>query len=356
MGQDWLAKVRNMLDAAEATERTADRYAKQGNTEKEQENRAAAANWRTKAEELMVKFRIDQENLLARDATAAVPVKVGIDLCSYNSEYQQAYVNLFYAVAVHTGCRVAYGVKSYRVTAYAVGYSEDIEYTEMLFTAARLVFAERLEPQVQQHLSDQENVYRLRSAGIERVRISEMLWGNRDKANLSKVGRLYKAECAKRGEQAALSGRGVTGKTYREQYAQEFPWALQTRLQRARDAAGRMGGGLELHGRRERVEEAFYKEFPELRPKPAVEASTPSTCGSCKTTKHPSGLCKDHRPRQETAADRARRARYYSPAAQAGRAAGTAAASHVQLDRAGREAVEDGGRGDVERVAFELEG
>lgn len=349
MGQDFLSKVRTILDMAESHEA-------QGQTE-------AAALMRAKAQELMVKFRIEQEDLIAQDTTgtAVTPVREDLRVCSYYTEYRQAYINLYHVVAEHAGCRVDFAVthksgEQFAVYAHTVGYAEDIRYAEMIFTAARLVFAERLEPKVLANLSEQENVYRLRSAGMERVRVSEEVWGNRDKANLAKVGRMYKAECAKRGEQPALDGRGVTGKVYREQYASEFPWALSTRLRRAQDAAGQMGGGLVLHGRKERVDEAFYTIFPEYRPKPAVEQATPGDCGACKKTKHESGMCKDHRPYEPTKADLARQARLYSPTAMAGRQAGRTAAAHVQLNRAGKEAVEDGGRGTVERVAFELEG
>lgn len=353
MAQDYLSKVRALLDLAESEEAL-------GHTE-------AAATMRAKAEALMVKFRIDQEELIAQDrtGTSVKPVQVAVDLARYPSEYHQAYINLFHVVARHTGCRVAYRLthqdgKGYVYTGYTVGYEEDVRYAEMIYTAARLVFSERLEPQVQPHLSEQENVYRLRSAGIERVRIADMVWGNRDKANLAKVGRLYKAECAKRGEEPALSGRGVTGKVYREQYAQEFPWALDARLRRARDAAGTMGGSMVLHGRAERVDEAFYELYPEYKPRPAVEQATTEQCERCAAAKKrkndEAATCRDHKPYTETAADRARMRRLYSPTAMAGRSAGAAAAAYVQIDRAGRDQVEDGGRGDVERVAFELGG
>lgn len=348
MGQDYLAKVRALLDTAESHENDW--------------NPQAAATYRAKAHALMEKFQLEQEDLIAQDPTSVVPILVKVNLCSYHTEYQQAYINLFYVVARHAGVRAAYQAErvagqGYTVVAHAVGYESDIRYAEAIFTAARLVFAERLEPKVLRHLSEQENVYRLRSAGMERVRVADEVWGNRDKVNLAKVGRMYKAECAKRGEKPALDGRGVTGKVYREQYASEFPWALDQRLRNARDAAGQYGGGLVLHGRSERVDEAFYSHFPEYKPKPAVEQATSSDCGACKKTKHESGKCKDHRPRPVTKADLARYARMQSPAARAGRAAGTAAASHVQLDRVGKDAVEDGGRGDVERVAFgELKG
>lgn len=344
---DWLGKVRALLDLAESEEKLG--------------NAPAAATLRAKAEGLMAKFRIEEEELLAVDPTSVKPVRVDVVVCGYHSDYRQQYVNLYWAAAQHAGVRVAFEVSrkpgdGYKVYAYTVGYEGDVRYAEMIYTSARLVFAERLEPQVQQHLSDQENVYRLRGAGMERVRVAEEVWGNRDKANLAKVGRMYKAECAKRGEKPALDGRGVTGKVYREQYSEEFVYALRRRLRQAQDAAGRYGGGLVLHGRQERVDEAFYEIFPEYKPRPAVEQATPEECDACKRTTSKTGKCKDHRPYTPTAADRAAARRYYTPAAERGRQAGTEAARHVQLDRAGRDQVEDGGRGDVERVAFELGG
>jgi hypothetical protein len=355
MAMDWLNKVRGLLDKAESTEALG--------------NAAEAAMFRAKAEELMAKYRIEMEDLLAAGKVVGLsyePEYKMFELSGYTSEYQQAYVNLFHVVARHVGARVAYRIervdgKGYMAVAHAVGYGEDLAYAEMLFTAARLVFSERLEPQVLANLSEQENVYRLRGAGIERVRVAEMVWGNRDKANLAKVGRMYKAECAKRGERPALDGRGVTGKVYREQYAQEFPWALGERLRRAQDAAGQMGGGLVLHGRQERVDEAFYSRYPEYRPHTEIEQATEAQCERCqaakKRKKDDDATCRDHAPYKPTAADRARSARYNSPTARAGRAAGMAAAAHVELSRNGKAQVDDGGRGDVEHVAFgEVEG
>jgi hypothetical protein len=363
MAQGMLVKVRALLDNAESYEsKAAEPHSCKTCDEKITDHRGdmrkAAETYRAKAHALMEKFQLEQEKVIAHDPTSVVPIRQEVEVCSYYSEYRQAYINTLHYVAKHAGVRVAFSARAGgQVTGSVVGYESDIRYAETIFTAARLVFVERMEPRVQRSMSDQENVYRLRSAGMERVRVAEEIWGNRDKANLAKVGRYYKSECARRGEAPALDGRGVTGKVYREQYAEEFPWALHSRLTRARDAAGQYGGGLVLHGRQERVDEAFYSHFPEYRPRPAVEQATTEDCGACAKTKHASGKCKDHRPYVPTKADRARSARYYSAAAQRGREAGTAAANHVQLDRSRTEQVGDGGRGDVERVAYgSLEG
>lgn len=315
-----MAQIRALLDKAETT------------TFPEE-----AATYRAKAEELMRQYRIEEEDLIADDPSAVEPVLIEVDVCDLLSPYRQNYTDLLWYCTFHNGVRFALrtegrGERGHVRVAMMVGYETDCRYAEFLFTAARLVFSARLEPQVDEKLSEAENIYRLRSAGIERVRISEMMWGNRDKANLAKVGRVYKAECDRRGEEPALSGRGVTGSAYRESYAEQFVSTFYGRLRAARDAADSVGGGLVLHGREERVAEAFYARFPSLRPSslPAVKKE----CEECKRTKHPSGKCKGHRPAQTSAKDLdAMLRRQSSVAARNGRAAGAGAARQVEIQR-----------------------
>lgn len=312
-------KVRALLD-------TADSYENEGNLE-------AAATYRTKAEELMVKYRIEQEETIASDPAAVKPIAEDLDLAGYGSKYKSHYHTMWYHISRHCGLRsweeYAYTEDGYVLRTHAVGYEEDLRYADMLFTSARMVFTERLEPKIDHSLSDQVNVYRLRSAGIERVRIAEMMWGNTDKLFLARVGRLYKAECQERGEEAMLSGRGVTGKAYREQYADQFVTTLTNRLWQARQAAG-AGGGLVLHGRKERVEEAFYTFYPDQRPKPALPTAEKPRCEKCEKSQR--GACREHyipMGRTSSGPD------YNSVAAERGRMAGRAAARSVPLNRGG---------------------
>jgi hypothetical protein len=85
-----------------------------------------------------------------------------------------------------------------------------------------------------------------------------------------------------------------------------------------------------MHGRQERVTEAFYERFPHLRPKPAVEgaksAEVAQRCEKCAKAK--SGVCNEHR----IPVGRVARGRDpFSAAAMRGREAGAAAARHVNL-------------------------
>lgn len=321
MSESKMATVRALLD-------TADSFENDGNSD-------AAASYRTKAEQMMKKYRLEQEDIIASDPAAVKPIQVDLHLAGYGSHYRSQYSAMWYWIAKH--CEVlswqeyAYTEGGYILRAHVVGYEEDVRYAEMLFTSARLVFTERLEPKIDPNLTDQVNVYRLRSAGIERIRIAQMMWDNTDKVFLGRVGRLYKAECDNRGEEAMLSGRGVTGKAYREQYAEQFVTTLQTRLWQARQAAGE-GGGLVLHGRKERVQEAFYTFYPNKRPKPALPAAAgeEQQCERCAKAK--SGQCREHRVsygRMPKGPD------YNSVAAERGRMAGQAAARAVELGRGG---------------------
>lgn len=331
MGQDFLAKIRALSETADSYEEQASKAPTQ---ERREELMGAAANYRAKAEQLMKQFRIDQEDVLAKDATAFEPVVVDIDVCrAYDNPYRQQYINMMWRSVTHVGAQAVYefgrnAAGERRVIAKVVGYEDDVRYAEMLYTAAALVFADRLEPKVRADLSDQVNAYRLRAAGIERVRASEMLWGRRDPG---KIGRLYLAECKVRGETPALTGRGVTGATYRQQYAEEFDYTYGVRLLRARNAADSVGGGLVLHGRDQRVKDAFYKHFPYM--KPSTEVAEIQECEDCKKAKN--GRCRNCQ-KVDTAVrkDQERRTRaYHSTAGRAGRASGRDAANHIDLTR-----------------------
>lgn len=309
-----LAKIRALLDKADGTEFPEE-----------------AETYRAKAEALMAKYRIEEEDLLAQDPTAILPIYGDTSLCE-GGEFYGSYVAMFHWIAKHCGIKhvAEWSYPSGKATIYArtVGYESDLRYAELLYTSARMVFSERLEPQVKSSLTDQENVYRLRSAGMERVRIARLLWHNQDPTSLAKVGRLYKAECKARGEEAVLSGRGITGAAFREAYASQFVSTLYTRLYQARMAGG---SALELHGRSERVQEAFYARFPNMRPQAAIGSDrAPATqCERCAKAK--SGACNEHR----VSVGRVSKGRDpYSVAAMRGRDSGAAAARNVDLGRA----------------------
>lgn len=313
-----LSKIRKLLDQANH----------------EGTNPDEAASFRAHAERLMAKYHLDEEAIIAADPGSIEPIRQTIELAGWASqEFASQYTGLFYSIAVHTGIRARYmwianKTGAYILVADAVGYESDLRYAEMLFTEARLVFQEHLEPTVKPELSVAENVYRLRSSGMNRQRIAELVFGKQGHNEGIKVGKLYKEECERRGEDPVVSGRSINAKTYREIFAQKFVARFAARLRKARDAAEGGSGALELHGRKERVDEAFYTTFPETRPRTDLAAK--EECAACKKAK--SGHCREHPKMTWTKADDARWERNnYSSTALAAQAAGSTAADAVPL-------------------------
>lgn len=287
--------------------------------------------FRTKAEELMRRYRIAEEQALAVDPQALAPEWMEIDITEAGQpEFAQEYFTMWWYIADHAGVRFRQGYRRGSYFVQAVGYPADLKLAELLYTNARLGFSARLTPGVDPNLSEEENIYRLRSAGVVRGRVAEMLWGGQTHARNARVGTVYKAECAKRGEVPALDGRGTSAKLHREVYAKEFAAEIARRLRRSRDAADRSGGLPALHGRAERVAEALYKRYPEERP--STEVAPHRECDKCAKRKDGSKCSKHtHRPPTKAQMDR-----YYrensSATAVAAKAAGRKAAGEVALD------------------------
>jgi hypothetical protein len=322
MAFDYASKVRALLAMA-------------GDEALSEEARQA---YQDKAYALMRDYQVAEEEAIAVDITAAVPITTVVDL-KVGYEFGHIHGAMIREIARHTGIRVhvAYinidGDRGLRAT--LVGYEGDIRYAEFLWTNAHLMFATKVNPQYDATLSEAENVYRLRSSGMKRADIADLVYGRGEGANASarsKVQRIYTREVAKRGEKAIASGLGFNYKLFREGYAEEFVATLTRRLMMARDAADTAGGGLVLHGRKDRVDEAFYIVFPAMRPDttPAVPYVDPAAncpnCAKAKTT------CRQHPTYRWTKADEAREnARRYGASAQAGRGAGQAAAEGVVI-------------------------
>ncbi len=278
---------------------------------------------RAMAETMMRKYRIEQEDLLKRGELKVDQFNVlfkDINAYPMDSEFGQVYRYLISAAINHAGCLGVWRgyVPTDDGTQYvlqAIGYEEDIRYAESLFMSARLVFADRMEPKPDPNLSDMENVYRMRSAGMERIRIANLMGWVKGGA---KVTRLYKQACALKGEEPVLTGKGVDVKQYREAYAEAFWLQFYERLQAARNAAdAEVSPGLQLHDREGRIKEAMYQRYPHLRPDPD---RTPARKGNIKV-----------RERKWTKADQRAAERRYSAASQAGRQAGIKAASEVDV-------------------------
>lgn len=324
------------------------------NAEDESHSAETRALYRAKAEAMMREYRVAEESAIATEGSLAVPVADALAIMetdAYTNPLRSHYWAIMCHIANHCGVRIkgtyegGFGATS-KLVASLVGYEGDIKYAELLWTAARLVFLTRIDARVDRSLSDQENCYYMRGSGMSRKEIATALWGSgsTDGAAHGKVQKLYTAECASRGETPKVSGRGIQVDVYRQAYARGFTNEIFWRLEAASSAVDKESGGLVLHGRKERVDEAFYNLFPLYRPQTAEEpakgeaeyAEVIANCADCKKTKHASRLCLMHRPSELTAADRKRQERMYGSAeAHAGMRAGASAAKDVHIGRSG---------------------
>lgn len=314
-GINWAAKIQALI----------------ANAEDPSLPQVARDAYQAKAEHLMKEYRLAEEDALATDPGSSAPIAKVVRLTSgHRGVIDNWYSMVFATIVRHTGCRHYINWDNGEV-ATVVGYEGDVRYTEFLWTAALMMFSTRIDPRWDASVSEAENVWRLRNAGIERRVIADQAWGYQAgalAANRSKVQRIYLRECAARGEEARATGLGHQTDVYREAYARSFYETLRNRLQTARDAADSAGGGLVLHGRTERVDEAFYTRFPACRPNPSpVPYVAPEPCKRCT----PDKSCRRH---SWTATDeRAWQRRHNSPSAHAGGASGRVAAEGVLIER-----------------------
>lgn len=284
-----------------------------------------AALCRQKAEELMQEWRLQEEQAIAVDPFSISPVVHTIYLGPAGNDLIFNVIEMAVLVANHSECRSAImydtsnDLRGYAIA--LVGFEVDVRLAEYILSAARITFSNHLEPTKDDSLSEQENVYRMRRAGMLRKDVALLMWGQNTPAMRTKAQRLYLRECNARGEQPQLEGLGTDAKTFRQAYARGFVDRLRDRLYEARDAANRSGGAIVLAGRAEKVQEAFYEAFPERRPSnaPAVTETAPE---------------KPRKYRGPTKADIRRAERmYYSDAALAGEGEGTRAANDVDIRR-----------------------
>lgn len=319
---DYLNKVRQLVERA---------------NDPRMENENERAHFRQKAEYLMRKYRIAEEDLLAQDPKSAEPMKKKMVLLgdSYRNPFVNWYFSLFAEVAEHTGCeyvaRYERNDKTNKVglCGYLVGYEGDVMYAELLYTDAYMTFGSHVDPTYDSSKSERENIYVLRRSGMPRKDVAQAIWGQWTHANSAKVGRIFREECVARGENPDLMGRGFDNEVYRESYARNFVNRLGDRLRAARRAEDEHGGAIVLHGRKERVQEAFWTAFPEQRPKPpAPTSANPPTEDATKARQRVAT-----RTGPTKSFERKMRRMYSSPSAMAGLDAGTDAAQKVSITR-----------------------
>jgi Protein of unknown function (DUF2786) len=256
---------------------------------------------RAMAERLMDQYRIEEKHLVDSGQLSLSPQWQTFTVCRYMSEFAQSYRAMASWVFHHLGIRavffVAGGDDGSEYVAKMVGFESDLRFAEMLYTQAQVGFQAKLEPKFNPDLSNQENAYIMRSAGMEGWRIAQAIFGRDDRALRPKVRAMFRDEAIKRGEDPTiLLGKGNSVKVFRQSYAEGFTNELYYILARmARDRSEE--GSIVLVSREEMINEAFYKEYPQYRPAHIKHSAAAYTdprenCERCKKAK--SGYCRDH--------------------------------------------------------------
>lgn len=238
-----------------------------------------AATYRAKAEDLMRRFRIEEHEAMKADPGSAIrPVVKVWKVCDGTSQFYNQFYSMLCACCDHAGVRLSpsWGpdpeTGEYSLLATMVGFESDVRFAFMLYVNMGLAFSSRLDPTFSKDLSDDDNVYNLRSAGMERIRIARIMgWGTTNSAT-ARVTAAYKRACRARGEDPTVVGRNVNAKTYRASFASSFVSRMYSRLREMRLHAGQdQTGELVLADRKDLVDEAFYQQFPDKRPMTAEE-------------------------------------------------------------------------------------
>lgn len=309
---------------------------------------AVREQYRTKAEALMFTHRITLAEARQAGHNADVPQWRTLHVCVADNEFAQSYKAIASALVRHCGTRGVFNLieddnRKMVWSLHVVGYSNDLGYLELLFTTCIMAFGGKLEPKWDPSLAIEENVYRMRSAGMERGRIARLAWPEMyvgtpaayiNKSLNIKVTTLFK-EMARRHEDdpKVLLGRGNNVATFRKSYAEAFCDELWSRLHRMRMARGAEDKALVLKHDSDAVDEALYQQYPRLRPAPAGAPNTvwndpTKDCERCKLAK--SGYCREHNwLKPSTAVAKAR------PYSQAGAARGAVAARSIDLGAVG---------------------
>lgn len=234
---------------------------------------AEAAACREKAEQIMRENRISQAMLHLTDEQKrvfeqyVVPAKYGA--VDWGKRHMVALIAF-----EHAGCRVKslYGAKE---MLHVVGYPADVFYGKVLFERAIAELEETMDPQWQNNMTDEQNIFRLRNSG--------KTWGS--------VGYIFSQETEgpKYSDQAVKArydkwvkhvGMEPMPQTrrheaYRASLQESFVSTLRSRLEDLKkQAEGNEEPGeyaVAIVKDEDALREEFYTLFPEMRPKSAEE-------------------------------------------------------------------------------------
>jgi hypothetical protein len=227
-----------------------------------------------RADRLMTQHAISEAMVRAargREEREQPSVKAAYRLWDAGTEFDTQWSTLVSSLARHNRVRALH--HSMRPGTYTlVGFPDDISYFEIIWTGAYLTFAAKMTPVWNASETEQENVYRLKEAGVKWRKIAEM--GEFQWPDGGLLIRMYKRQCKALGVPATPQTQRHAA--YRNSYAEAFVSQISYRIRlqtevRAGQVKDTPGAELALRDRSADVAEKVYELFPELRPPSAEE-------------------------------------------------------------------------------------
>ena len=262
-------------------------------------------SYRAQAEALMFKYKIDALTVAGKPTSVlGEPQWRMFRLCERGNPYLLNYQSIASSIYSHCDVKGVFTSEGGYHTIHIVGMVPDLQYFELLFTSCLLAFASKMQPKYSSEHALEENIYLMRSAGMERNRIAKLCWPSEyagkpldhvNKTLTRKVSRIFVEEATKRGDDpSVLLGRGNDMKAFRASYAEGFCDTIWSRLLRMRATRAVGTHSVMLKNAADKVTEAFYDRYPGQRPTATTEewVEPNADCPRCKQAK--SGYCREH--------------------------------------------------------------
>lgn len=261
-----LSKIRGLIDKANATEFPAERDA-----------------FLAKAEQLMQQHEIDGALLDASRPSERREI-ITRDIERATGEFATEMRSMLSYFAEHRGVKVATKRFGFgKIVTSMVGFPDDIDFVEMLYTTTMLDFASKITPSWDPRSAGSpavfdHNVRAFKEAGYKWVEIAKMAnkHGGNPRTGMDGsttdgawLKAAYRRECVRLG--VAPTRQTQRHEAFRATFATGYVAMIYTRLRKMRmdaeTASGVISGNLPaVRDSRERVNEEFYRLYPHMRP------------------------------------------------------------------------------------------
>lgn len=245
-----LSRVQALLDKANATEF-------------EEERDALLA----KADELMIKYTIDEAMLMSRTPKneRRKPVKEHFKAADANAPHWEKFRTVLRHIAQLHHCRIVF---HHSGDCSLFGFHEDVEYVKMKWLNVYLHFSKTISPRWDKSLSVGQNAYNFHRAGTAWTDVEGVCLNAGQKFNVKQLRSAYRAYCAEIGEEPKRMTQ--SNFYYKEAFAEAFRTRICARivdLMRSRDEQTAEAGALvAVKDLRGEIDELFYESYPQFRP------------------------------------------------------------------------------------------